>query len=259
MVFRDTPWPEGTPCWIDAIVPDIQRAMTFYNALLGWQLNDEGAEFGHYQIAKLDGRSVAAMSPKTPEMGDMPAVWTTYLAVTDADKTASKITEAGGQLLMPPDDVGDKGRLAIAADPSGAVFGLWQAGEITGLRIANVPGALVWNECMTRDFEGGKAFYTEVFGYHANDMSSEGFSYATLDLNGRPIGGLGGLPADVPTEVPSHWSVYFGVSDTDSTVAKIRELGGTINGEPHDSPYGRMAQVADDQGIPFNIISVSGD
>ncbi|WP_027942068.1 VOC family protein [Amycolatopsis taiwanensis] len=254
MVFRDTPWPEGTPCWVDAMVPDVQRAKAFYSALLGWRLDDQGSEFAHYQIAKVDGRSVAAISPKPSETAEMPAVWTTYLAVTDVDKMAAKVTEAGGQLLMPPDDVGNKGRVAIAADPSGAVFGLWQAGEITGVRISDVPGALVWNECMTSDFEGGKAFYAEVFGYHVEDMSSAEFSYATLKLNDRPSCGLGALPA----EVPSHWSVYFGVSDTDSAVAKIRELGGTLNGEPHDSPYGRMAEVADDQGVPFNIISVHG-
>jgi predicted enzyme related to lactoylglutathione lyase len=257
MVFRDTPWPEGTPCWVDAMVPDVQRAVAFYGALLGWQLEDQGAEYGHYQIAKVAGRSAAAIGPKPADLA-MPAVWTTYLAVTDADETAAKITEAGGRLVMAPGNVGDAGRMAIAADPSGAVFGLWQAKDTTGIEVANVPGTLVWNECMTRDFEGGKAFYTEVFGYRADDMSGEGFSYATLNLNDRPIGGLGGLPAEVPAEVPAHWSVYFGVSDTDTSVAKLRELGGTLDGEPHDSPYGRMARVADDQGVPFNIISVSG-
>jgi predicted enzyme related to lactoylglutathione lyase len=259
MVIRDTPWPDGTPCWVDSMVPDVQRAVPFYSGLLGWELQDQGEEYGHYHIAKLQGRTVGAVGPKPPDMGDMPSVWTTYLAVTDADKIAAKITEAGGQLIVPPGDVGREGRMALAADPAGAVFGVWQSGETKGLQIANVAGTLVWNECMTRDFEGAKAFYAEVFGYHIEDMSGEGFSYATLNLDDRPIGGLGALPGEVPADVPSHWSVYFGVSDTDASLAKLRELGGTALGDPRDSPYGRMAQVTDNQGVPFNIISVSSE
>jgi uncharacterized protein len=257
MVFRDTPWPEGTPCWVDAMVPDVQRAAVFYRSLLGWQLVDQGEDYGHYQIALVEGRGVAAIGPSAQGGPEIPPAWTTYLAVTDADKTAAKITEVGGQLLVPPGDVGDEGRMAIAADPTGAVFGLWQARNTTGIQVANVPGTVVWNECMTSDFERAKAFYAEVFGYRLDDMSSGDFSYVTLSLDDRPIGGLGGLPTDAPAEVPSHWSVYFGVSDTDATVARLKELGGSLVGEPHDSPYGRMAQVTDDQGAPFNIISVS--
>jgi predicted enzyme related to lactoylglutathione lyase len=256
MVFRDTPWPEGTPSWVDVMVPDVSRGVAFYSALLGWRFEDQGEEYGHYQIATVEGRSAAALGPKPRDLADVPSAWTTYLAVADVDKSAAKITEAGGTLLIPPGDVGESGRMALAADPAQAIFGLWQAKENTGIQIANVPGTLVWNECMTTDFEGGKAFYAEVFGYRLEDMSGDDFSYVTLNVGDRPIGGLGALPADAPESAVSHWSPYFGVADTDATVAKLRELGGTLFGEPHDSPYGRMAQVADDQGARFKVISV---
>src|SRR5207249_2388826 len=84
----------------------------FYGSLFGWQFEDTGADFGHYQMGSLDGRSVGAIGPKPPGMEQMPSVWNTYLAVADADKTAAKITEAGGQLFMPPGDIGDSGRMA---------------------------------------------------------------------------------------------------------------------------------------------------
>ena len=145
----------------------------------------------------------------------------------------------------------------MAVDPTGAMFGLWQAGETTGIQIANVAGTVVWNECMTRDFEAAKAFYGKVFGYEYDDMSSDGFQYATPKVDGRPIGGLGSLPAEVPAEVPAHWSTYFGVTDTDVAIETIVKLGGKAMGPAHDSPYGRMAQVADDQGTAFNVISVT--
>ncbi|GHF22596.1 hypothetical protein GCM10017786_65780 [Amycolatopsis deserti] len=119
-----------------------------------------------------------------------------------------------------------------------------------------MPGALVWNECLTRDFETAKAFYGQVFGYRFDDLSSDGFVYAGLSLDDHTVGGLGQLPATVPGTVPPHWSVYFGVEDTDAAVAKVESLGGRRLRDPRDSPYGRMAQVADDQGVPFTLNSV---
>lgn len=258
MTVRDTPWPEGTPCWVDIMVDDTQRAAEFYGTLLGWKFADPRGEYGNYLIAEVNDRGAAAIGPKPPGMEQMPSVWTTYLATDDADATAAKITGAGGQLMMPPGDVGPAGRLAIATDPTGAVFGIWQGRETTGARIANVRGTLVWNECMTRDFEAAKAFYTSVFGYEYDDMSAEGFSYATAKVNGNIVGGMGGLPAEVPAEVPAHWSTYFGVTDTDAAVEQVSRLGGSVLLPAQDSPYGRMAQVTDDQGAPFCVIAVEG-
>ena len=130
-----------------------------------------GPETGGYAIAHLDGRTVAGIGPK---MGppDTPTVWTMYLATDDADATAAKIKGAGGHLLMEPMDVMDVGRMAIAADITGAAFGIWQARAHTGVGLANAPGALTWNEHFSRDFEGAKAFYAAVFGYEYGDMSS---------------------------------------------------------------------------------------
>ena len=52
-------------------------------------------------------------------------MWMTYLATADADATAAKIKGGGGQLVMEPMDVMDAGRMAVAVDPAGAVFGVW--------------------------------------------------------------------------------------------------------------------------------------
>ena len=59
-----------------------------------------------------------------------------------------------------------------------------------------------WNEQVSRDFEGSKAFYAAVFGYEYADMSGNGFSYATFKVDGRDVGGIGGLHAGVPANTP---------------------------------------------------------
>jgi hypothetical protein len=241
---------------VDLGVPDIGKAISFYSATFGWDIEPGGAEVGGYSVARLGGRSVAGIGPK---MGgeQQPTMWMTYLAVDDADETIAKVQGAGGQVLMGPMDVMELGRMAVALDGTGGVFGVWQGREHTGAQIVNEPGAQAWNEHMSHDFDAAKAFYGAVFGYEFQDISSEGFSYATLNLDGRPVGGIGAYPAAVPAGTSGSWTVYFGAASTDDMVAAATRAGGKVEHEPVDSPYGRMAMAADDQGARFSIISVS--
>jgi uncharacterized protein len=145
VVARDTRWPAGTPCWVDVSVDDVPKAIAFYQALFGWDIQAGGPEVGGYAIAHLDGRIVAGLGPKFGAP-DAPSAWTTYLAADDADTVAEKIKAAGGQMVQGPMDVVEEGRMAIAFDTTGAPFGLWQGGKTTGIGVANQTGALTWNE-----------------------------------------------------------------------------------------------------------------
>jgi predicted enzyme related to lactoylglutathione lyase len=187
---------------------------------------------------------------------DAPSAWSTYFASADADATAARITSAGGQLVMGPMDVMDLGRMLVATDTTGAFFGVWQAMNHTGVQLANGPGSFTWSEHMSRDFEGAKAFYAAVFGYEYGDMSSDGFSYATLLINGQQVvGGIGAYPEGDTDNHPAFWGVYFGTADTDKSVELATSHGGRVIRPATDSPYGRMAIVADNQGAVFSLIS----
>ncbi|HUD80879.1 MAG TPA: VOC family protein [Streptosporangiaceae bacterium] len=258
MVTRDTAWPAGTPCWVDVGVADLPRARAFYGGLFGWNILDGPPETGGYSVCEISGDPVAGIGPK---MGppDQPAFWTTYLASDNADETAARIRAAGGQVLVDPVDVTDVGRMLMAVDPGGAQFGVWQAGQHTGVRRANEPGSLIWNENMSRHYEGNQAFYAAVFGYKFSEVGSAGMPYATLELDGSVVGGIGEISAGQPAETTASWGTYFGVADTDAVVVRVMELGGSLITPPVDSPYGRMAVVRDDQGAAFAIMSVSSD
>jgi len=255
MVTRDTAWPAGTPCWVDLGVDDIDRARSFYANLFGWDVQPGPPEAGGYTMAMKEGRPVAGIGPKQGPPGT-PPVWTTYLASDDLDETVSKIKAAGGQVLMEPMDVMDVGRMAVAADPGGAFFGVWQARAHTGAGLANEPGSMTWNENLSRAYDQNKAFYQAVFGYDYGDMSGDGFRYSTLKVNGTEVGGIGELGSSVAAEVPAHWETYFAAADTDATAAAVSAAGGQVIQPPQDSPYGRIAVVADDQGTVFSVIGV---
>ena len=253
MTTRDTNWPEGTPCWVDLGVDDIARARAFYGGLFGWEV-DEGEEaFGGYASCRKDGQTVAGLMPKMDP--NQPSVWTTYLATEDIDATMAKVREAGGQVVAEPMDVGDLGRMAMAVDPGGAFVGFWQGRAHTGFGLANEPGSVTWNENFTRAWKQNQGFYTSVCGWDYDDLSGPGFEYATFKVDGRVAGGIGQLGADMAPEVPPHWETYFKVADTDVAVAEVQRLGGKAIREAWDTPFGRMAAVTDDQGVPFMVMA----
>ena len=121
--------------------------------------------------------------------------------------------------------------------------------------IANENGTVSWNENMSRDYNRNREFYAQVFGYHYGDVEAGMIKYATLDLPHGTVGGIGELPANLPAEVPAHWMTYFRTPDVDADVARVPGLGGQVLQPPFDTPYGRMAVVADDQGAVFSLIT----
>ncbi|MER8183506.1 VOC family protein [Kitasatospora sp. NPDC094015] len=251
------PYQPGTPCWVDLMAKDQQAALDFYRDLFGWQGEVGPAEFGGYAICTLNGKPVAGIGPAmAPEgMPEPPVAWTTYLASNDADATLAAVTAAGGTPLVPVMDVGTVGRMLVVADPTGAVFGVWQPVDFAGAQVVNEPGALVWNELNTADPEAAKAFYPAAFGVQLPLM--EGAThYWALEVDGKAVGGVQKLGGSLPPGTPSHWLTYFAVDDTDSTVDALIRAGGTVMMPPTDSPWGRNAIVQDPQGAVFAVIRV---
>ncbi|MBP5938237.1 VOC family protein [Streptomyces acidiscabies] len=245
-----TPYATGTPCWVDLMAADQQAALDFYRDLFGWQGEAGPAEFGGYAVCELRGKAVAGIGPRmAPEA---PVVWTGYLASDDAESTQQKIVAAGGTILVPVMDVGNLGRMLIAADPQGAVFGVWQAGEFGGAQIVNEASALTWNELHTSDVPAATAFYGAVFGAEVAPFEGAD-SYWEFRVGGRAVGGVT-LLANDPPGTPAHWLTYFSVDDVDSTVAALVRSGGTVLAPPFDMIAGRMTVVADPQGGIFAMI-----
>ncbi|GAA3338025.1 VOC family protein [Curtobacterium pusillum] len=249
----------GTPCWSDLGVDDVSAARAFYTEVFGWELQDGPPEAGGYLMALLDGRPVAGIGPRTGS--GRPSAWTSYLATEDADATAAAVTHAGGSVLTPPFDVMDVGRMAIATDTTGVVFGLWQGYAHQGYGRVNEAGAACWNETHTTDAESSRAFYAAVFGYRFEVFGdpSEPYAIAKLpdaDADADPVAGVFAPPTGLPDGVPGYWITWYGARDTDATVAAVLERGGTALMEPSDSPFGRSALVLGAQGELFGVIAV---
>ncbi|MFF2846894.1 VOC family protein [Streptomyces sp. NPDC058001] len=256
---------EGVPCWVDAMLPDVEAGKRFYGDVLGWTFDEgAGAEYGYYTQAYSDGANVAALAPKSD--GRMPTVWTVYLATPDAVALAGRIRGAGGQMVMEPMPVGPFGTMALAADPGGAVFGLWQAGTHIGFEAERRPGSYCWTELYTRDKAAVDPFYEEVFGYVGAELRDEDLSGAAGDdvRVWSPAGATAGLESAIggrvvmgdsfPAEMPPHFLTYFTVADCDATADAVTRLGGRIRQAPLSTPHGRIAVCADNQGATFAVL-----
>jgi predicted enzyme related to lactoylglutathione lyase len=249
MPTRDTPWPAGTPCWVDYGAKDLDAARDFYGSLFGWSYTGGDPEYGGYLNAERNGGAAAGMGPLMN--GDDPPAWTVYFATDDASATAAAIRAAGGSVVVEPMEVGPLGTMVIAADPQGNAFGLWQSGEHTGARVVNEPGSLTWEEAAVADVAGAHDFYSQVFGFRFDEIPDMG-GYATFATDERPLGGIGPVQPGLPTG----WSVCFAVASTDETVTAVEARGGRVLHPAEDSPYGRFAVVEDPWGAAFSVMAV---
>lgn len=253
MSLHTAPWPAGVPCWVDLTSPDLATSKAFYADVLGWDYQDLGEQYGGYHLATVRGADVAGLGPQQPGAG--PSAWSLYLASDDADATAEAVTRHGGTVLRPPADVGPLGRMFLAADSTGAAFGVWQAGEHVGAGLVNEPGGLAWEDLRSPDPDAAREFYAAVFGYRTTPLPGAGADYTTFSLAGEeaPLGGMGGM---MGSDAPAHWLVYFGVADADAAAAASTRGGGAVNQPAFDTPYGRMAGLADPHGAAFSVVVI---
>ena len=254
MPTRETA-PTGAPCWVDLMTSDVDGARTFYCGLFGWEADESNEQFGGYFNFSKDGVLVAGGMPTMPGAGASD-VWSVYLAADDARETVEAVKANGGQVISDAMDVEDLGTMAVVVDPGGAVIGMWQPGLHKGFGIFGQPGAPSWWELLTRDSEGAVAFYEAVFGWKTQVMGdSSDFRYTLAVVGDQQLAGVMDASSFLPEGVPNHWSVYFGVEDADATLAQLEVLGGSIRVPAEDTPYGRMATVADPFGAQFKIVT----
>jgi len=251
-----TTYPHGVPCWVTVLQEDAHAARAFYGPLFGWEFEGPGGPEGMpYYVATLHGAEVAGIG-SLPE-GAQPA-WITEVRVDSAAEAARRAEEAGGSLLAGPMDLAPAGRLAVLADPSGAVLCAFEPQARQGAQRVNEPGAWAMSALHTAEPEVVGEFYGALFGWQP-----EPFGPATL---WRLPGYVGGEPEQpVPRDVvavmlPANgasepvWNVDFWVADADRAAETTRELGGTVIAEPHEQGNGfRSAVLADPQGAAFSV------
>lgn len=123
-------------------------------------------------------------------------------------------------------------------------------------------GTLCWTEIASSDLEASVNFYSELFGWTIKKSQNEEvpMDYREYDTGmGHPSGGMYQLDPEMfggkENMPPPHFMNYVSVDDINASITKVKDLGGTVMGEPHDIPkVGTMAVVNDPSGATFAML-----
>ncbi|MEQ1642377.1 MAG: VOC family protein [Pyrinomonadaceae bacterium] len=127
----------GDFCWTEIASNDSAKAKEFYTNVFGWKFQDSKATDGAFEYTEYSTGGdypAGGLYQITPEMcapGEPlpPPHFLTYIAVDDVDDNAKRAIELGGTVIKGPLDIPNTGRMAVIADPSGAMFATFKMAE----------------------------------------------------------------------------------------------------------------------------------
>ena len=247
--------PRGRFVWYELLASDQSVATLFYTKVLGWTTEAWKTPPGAppYTMWNNSGTAFGGLMPLPEAARKMgaPSHWLGYVTVPDTDASLEQAKRLGAKSLMGPMDIPEVGRLAVIADPQGAVIALFTPKTTGGdMPAAPAVGNVSWHELATTDWKKAWDFYEQLFGWQkgeAMDMGADGI-YQIFTLGGPPVGAMFNRPKQIPV---SNWLYYFRVADLDKAVEKTKTNGGKLLNGPMDVPGGRIAQCMDAQGAAF--------
>ncbi|NSC20777.1 VOC family protein [Streptomyces albus subsp. chlorinus] len=229
----------GTACWVSLTTHDRQATEAFYGAVTGWSFED-GTLAPEARVATAAGQPVAGLN-EAAAARELPARWTVFFLVEDADKAAELMAERGGTVAVGPVDFGS-GRTVLGADPCGAAFGLWQ-GEAPprwDVGAGEAPAELCLRTC---DLPAALRFYSAVLGW---PQDQERWPHGCLSVGART--------GDPDPAVRPRWEVAFPVTGTAAAAARAERLGGTVLSSARESGAGGRTALRDPHGALFTLV-----
>lgn len=248
----------GRFLWYELMTTDVDAAKDFYGEVIGWGVQkwqDSDVPYSMWTTPAGGMMGGLMTLPEEAKAQGAPPHWQSYIGTPDVDADVAKLKGLGGQVFVPPTDIPEVGRFAVAADPQGAAFGMLQPLESpkTPLQDAKI-GEVSWHELLTSDWEAGWKFYETMFGWNkidAMDMGEMG-TYFLYGIGQHALGGMFNKPADMPA--PPHWVYYVHVDDSDAAVERVKANGGQVLHGPMEVPGGdRVATCMDPQGAVFAV------
>jgi len=235
--------------WQDLMTEDVDAAISFYGALLGWEFEESTRLGQRYVLAKAEGAYVAGINHVERTAGSGAGVdqWVSYLSVADVDPTVAQVTSAGGRVLAGPVDL-TTARAAIVADTEGAALGLVQLPAQLGeaARQALDAEVFIWRDYLADDVPGALSFYRDIAGFQAERSTSGSGPVHYVLRRGTARAGL----FDIGSEpVEPNWLVYVKVADAAASARRAEQLGGHVLLAPGSAVRnGTLAVVADPGG-----------
>lgn len=243
----------GRFVWYELLTTDMPSAAAFYADVVGWAVKDVSSPELAYTLLIAGNAPVVGLMNLPEEgvrMGAMPR-WLGYVGVDDMDATVARIGRLGGAILVSPTD-SNIGRIAVVADPQGAIFAL-----VTGLTYgrsqpggSDQPGRVGWHELLAEDRRRIFPFYGELLGWQqpGTDPASV---YELFSVAGQTIGGM---LTKLPSVSQACWLHYFNVDDVGAAASRVNAGGGRVLQGPIELPDDCwIVRCVDPQGALFTL------
>jgi len=257
--------PHGSHIWYELITPDPVGAKSFYDAVVGWNIEPQPSGEMDYRMIRAPGDNdggvggVMRLNEEMAQHGAKP-VWLGYIAVDDVDATVAKVEAKGGKVHLPAFDIPDIGRIAMVADPQDNTFYVMKPAPPKGAEdkvstafSATEDGHVNWNELTTSDPAAARSFYGELFGWTSDEFMPMGElgEYRFFAHNGTTIGAV----CAPPPGAPAGWRYYVRVPSISAAVETVKDKGGAVAMGPHEVPGGDHIIIGNDpQGAEFALV-----
>jgi len=254
----------GRIVWYELLTTDPKGAIAFYPEVVAWK--PQPWETGDYTMwvgeqGPLGG--VARLPETALAMGAGP-YWQANIQVANVDESVAKVKELGGRVYV-VEDVPEVGRLAVVADPQGAVVALFTPLTEMPDRDRAKPGEVGWHELYTTDHEAAFSFYRQIAGWERLGEFSMGpmGMYLLWGRGGKQLGGMMTMPKGMKApdgrDVPPSWMYYVTTADLDAALARATARGARVLNGPMAVPGGqRVVQLMDPQGAAFALVTPPG-
>lgn len=255
--ITETPTDErhnGKVVWRDLLTNTPKASRRFYGELFGWEFEQPRLFVGvgsgdSYMLIRHNGKLIGGMVD-TNALGKTENIsqWITTISVADLDAAVERAAGAGGKVVNAPESIGDRGRMAVVEDSTGALFAMIQTKEGDPADSEPAHNDWLWDELWTSDVDSATGFYGTVIGFEYTDHEIENVDrdYRVLTYADKPRAGVLRNPFENERPV---WVNYIRVEDPVAVTAKVDRLGGRVLVEAQVRPVGgEVAFIAGPSG-----------
>jgi len=243
----------GKIIWHDLLTNKPKETRRFYEELFGWEFERIGPDFGaiasaNYMLIRHDGRLIGGMIDESTLDNDVDiSQWVVLMSTDDIDAAVASLEQSGGTVYTPPTDLADRGRIAVVADPEGALFALLQTRDGDPVDTDPQVNGFLWDELWSDDVGAAVDFYRELTGLDAGEKPvGDDAAYSYLSSDGTPRFGVLPMPFEA---APPTWVPYLRVEDPAAIAARVEALGGRVLAEPTERALGgTVALIAGPSG-----------
>jgi predicted enzyme related to lactoylglutathione lyase len=252
----------GRLVWYELLTTDPKAAVAFYTEVVGWKTQpfDQDPDYTMWVGSQGPLGGVARLPEPAKAMG-APPYWQVNVIVPNVNESIEKVQALGGKVYH-VETVPNVGKLAVIADPQGAVLALFTPQGDMPVRDIAKDGEFSWHELYTTDYKAAFEFYREIAGWEKLgefDMGPMGV-YLLWGREGKQLGGMMTMPPSMKAPdgraIPPNWMYYVTAADLDGTLARATAKGAKVLNGPMEVPGGqRIVQLMDPQGAAFALVT----